>query len=487
MEATKPGFHADLVIRGGKIVTAEGTISGWVAVQAGRIVATGSDTPPQADRLIDASGNYVLPGIVDPEAHLPCGIQRDLASETRAAVASGVTTWGLQQTSTQLVNAPLMYPEQKDVRPFLEVFPNLLEQGNQYSMVDYYLTPIIANDQQAAEIPELAGKNGVTSFKIQLHMKMGPPTWDIFPPGQLMGHFGFDDGMVYLAMENISRIGFPGILSLHCENWEIARIFQQRLLKDGRKDTAAWNDRSPAFLEAGHVRAYAYYAKITGCPIYIQHVTTPETVDEIIKAKNEGIKIFGQTGPHYLSLTKDISKINVPLRDRNAIESCWQALRDGLIDCIGSDHVTTRKSRDKCEVKGDMWASNTTGFPSRVEALLPVMLSEGVNKGRISLERLVEVCCKNPAQIFGLYPKKGVISLGSDADFVLVDLGRTRTVTHEMIQSAAGWSMFEGMELKGWPVMTILRGKVVMEWPEREPRAKIVGEPMGRYIPRKLT
>lgn len=132
-----------------------------------------------------------------------------------------------------------------------------------------------------------------------------------------------------------------------------------------------------------------------------------------------------------------------------------------------------------------MWETSS-GFPSRVESYLPVMLTEGVHQGRISLEKLVQLCCENSARIFGLYPKKGVISIGSDADLVIVDLQRAAKVTRDMIYSSAGWSIWEGKELKGWPVMTVLRGNVIMEWPEGAPRAKMLAEkPAGRYLPRK--
>lgn len=132
-----------------------------------------------------------------------------------------------------------------------------------------------------------------------------------------------------------------------------------------------------------------------------------------------------------------------------------------------------------------MWETSS-GFPSRVESYLPVMLTEGVHQGRISLEKLVQLCCENSARIFGLYPKKGVISVGSDADLVIVDLQRAAKVTRDMIYSSAGWSIWEGKELKGWPVMTVLRGNVIMEWPEGAPRAKMLAEkPAGRYLPRK--
>jgi len=175
----------------------------------------------------------------------------------------------------------------------------------------------------------------------------------------------------------------------------------------------------------------------------------------------------------------------VPLRSKETIARMWEALAGGLIDSIGSDHVNYDKSREQMEVKGDVWKTQS-GFPSRVEALLPIMLSEGVNKGRITLQRLVEVCCQNPAKIFGLHPQKGAIALGSDADLVIVDLDKSCKVNKDMIHSSAGWSIYEGWEIKGWPVMTILRGQVMMEWPEGEPKAKIVGKPMGKYIARQL-
>lgn len=480
--------EVDLVVKGGKIVTPDAVFAGSIAVENGKIVAIAEDKNcPPGKKTINAGGKYVIPGVVDPECHLGHArlLEEDIKSETRAAIATGVTTWGMQLASSVVRKKITEFEKPGDIPPWLKVFPILTEVGDQHSMVDYFLTSKIMNDTHAFEIPALAEKHGVTSFKTQLHLKGGTGVWDVWVGGRQQGIFGFDDGMVYAAMRNVARLGAPAIYALHCENWEIARIIQQDLLKEGRKDTAAWDDHSPAFCEAGHVRAYSYYAKITGCPIYIQHVTTPETVKEILKAKEEGVKIFAQSGSHYLSLPKDTWKINVPLRSKEVIEQMWVALRDGLIDCVGSDHVNYGKRREEMEVKGDVWKTQS-GFPSRVEALLPIMLSEGVNKGRITLQRLVEVCSYNPARILGLHPKKGLLALGSDADLLVVDLEKKCKVTNDMIYCGAGWSIYEGWEIKGWPVMTILRGQVMMEWPDGEPRPKIVGEPMGRYIPRKL-
>ena len=150
---------------------------------------------------------------------------------------------------------------------------------------------------------------------------------------------------------------------MHCENWEIARVFEERLLKAGRKEYKIWNERSPHFCEAGHVHAYTYYARILKCPLYIQHTTTPETLEEITRARADGATVYAQTGPHYLSLAEDMWRINVPLRSQETIEILWQALADGRIDTVGSDHTNTGRPRKEMEVPGDIWATRT-GFSS---------------------------------------------------------------------------------------------------------------------------
>ena len=352
-------------------------------------------------------------------------------------------------------------------------------------MVDFFLTPKILKDEHALEIPRLARDFGITSFKYQLHLMSPERTATYWPNRKSQGYFGYDDGTIYLGLEAVAKLGRPAIVCMHCENWEIARIFEERLLKAGRKEYKIWNERSPHFCEAGHVHAYTYYARVLKCPLYIQHTTTPETIEEITRARADGATVYAQTGPHYLSLTEDMWRINVPLRSTETIEILWQAVADGRIDSVGSDHTNTGRSRKEMEVPGDIWATRT-GFPSRGEAALPVMLNDGVSRGRISLVRLVQVCCENPARIFGLYPKKGVIAPGSDADLVVVDLNRKVKVTNDMVHSSAGWTLWEGREMKGWPVMTVLRGKMIAEWPDGGKRPEIVSKPFGRYQPRSL-
>jgi len=164
---------------------------------------------------------------------------------------------------------------------------------------------------------------------------------------QVFGEFYYDDGTVYLAMKNIAALGPPAILCLHCENWEIGRVLKEELKAQGRTDPAAWDDKSPAFCEAGHVRDYSYYAKVTGCPLYNIHTTNRETIDEIVKARADGVRVWAQCAPHYLSLTRDKWRINPPLRSRENVDACWEAIKTGIIDCIGSDHVGDPKVPEK--------------------------------------------------------------------------------------------------------------------------------------------
>lgn len=303
----------------------------------------------------------------------------------------------------------------------------------------------------------------------------------------------YDDSLMYVMFENIGKVGDPAKAFVHHENTELAGIFTERLKREGRKDLAAWADHSPAFLEAEHIRRYSYYAKVTGCHLYVLHLTSKEGLEECLRAKADGVKITVETCPQYMTRTKFddppglLGKVNPPLRSEEDNDALWQGLKLGWIDCLGTDHVIS--TRHEKLSKGDTFDHDTdpatdvwstgSGFVG-FDTLLPLMLSEGVNKGRISFERLVEVCCKNTAFAAGLYPKKGAISGGSDADLVIVDMDKRIKVSPDILHSRADFTIFEGMELRGWPVMTILRGNVIAE------DGKVVAKPgLGLYLPRK--
>ena len=478
--------EVDLAIVNGQVVTPGGIRRQGIAVDQGKIVGVMDEAVlPPAREVIDAASHHVIPGVVDPEGHPGHShpLWEVVASESRAAAASGVTTWGIQNPSPRFGQKPWkLHAEPEDVVSFFDVFDAGRDIWERDSMVDFFFTFQLETDEQAEEIPRYARELGVTSFKFYNHTKTIPLDSFWFATATGLAR-GFDDGTFFLACERAAEVG--GMIHFHPENWEIARVLEKRLIEAGRTDMGAWDDRSPDFTEAHHVRSYSYFGKITGCTLYVQHTTNPLTLEEIQRARGEGVQIYSQTGAPWLYFTRDDWRINTPLRRREYVEALWVALRDGIVDLVGSDHVVARGTREEMSAEG-VWSRNKSGFPSRVEMLLPIMLHEGVNKGRISLERLVQVCSEAPARIFGLYPQKGVILPGSDADLVFVDLDKELQVRDDMVHTQPGWTLLHGHTIKGWPVKTILRGRVIADWNEITGRCEIVGDPKGAYLARKV-
>jgi len=482
--------EVDLVITGGTVVTPSGARRAGVAVDGGRIVAVAADEhlPPARDSF-DAGGKHVLPGLVDSEAHPGCysPLKDDLATESRAAVTAGVTTWGVHAPSTRMGHPDFVdFVQPDDVVSFHDVIGHFTDLVESDSALDIFLTYMLETDQQAQEIPEYARDHGVTSYKLYLQ-SMSPeaePHW----PGRRagLGH-GFDDGTCWLAMEAVAELGRPGVVCMHCENWEIARIFDQRLRSEGRTDWAAWSDRSPHFLEATHIRTYGDMARELDCPIYIQHATTPESYREIGELRGRGATVWAQTGPHWLHFGKgepNAWRINVPLRSRENNPNIWAALANGMIDSVGSDHVVSWVPSDyESSYDENLWELKT-GFTSRVEMLLPVLL-EGVHQGKLTLERMVEVACRNPARIFGLYPRKGSLEVGADADLIVADLDREIKVSNDQVLTRSGWTVLDGHTVHGCAEATFLRGKQMSHWEEGAPGPEFIGDADGEYLRRE--
>lgn len=481
--------EVSLAITGGTVVTPSGPRRTGIAIDDGRIVAIAPDEHlPPAREVFDASGRHLIPGLVDSESHPGCysPLKDDLATESRAAVAAGVTTWGVHAPSTRMGHPDFVdFVQPDDVVSFHEVFEHFTDLVESDSATDIFLTYMLETDQQAEEIPEYARDHGVTSYKLYLQ-SMSPeaePHW----PGRRagLGH-GFDDGTCWLTMEAVAELGRPGVVCMHCENWEIARLFDKRLRAEGRTDWAAWSDRSPHFLEASHIRTYGDMARELDCPIYIQHATTPESYREIGELRGRGVTCHAQTGPHWLHFGKgepNAWRINVPLRSRENNPNIWRALQDGTIDSVGSDHVVSWPPSDyESSYNDNLWELKT-GFTSRVEMLLPVLL-EGVHQGKLTLERLVEVACVNPARIFGLYPRKGSLEVGADADLLVLDLDREVQVSNRQVLTRSGWTVLDGHTMHGWNVATFLRGKQMSRWEDGAPGPEFIGDADGVYLRR---
>lgn len=489
-------MKAQLVVKDGMIVTPYGRYSGSLVINDGKIVSITRGTDlPDAERVIDAGGRFVIPGLVDGHTHLGGKflLEEDFRQETPGAAAGGVTTIGLMFSAPRATRVYKEFTEPEDVVPWSKCFPVAREIGEEESIVDFFITPYINTIEQAEEIPQIAKELGLTSFKFYCNLKS--EKWDNIGPGwraRIGWPIPFDDGMIFYGFQKIGEIGPAGTACVHAENTELATVFRSLLQQEGRKDPAAWTDRSPEWLEAEHITRYSLFARKANCRLYIVHLSSGEGLQAAVKARCEGTNIIIETCPQYMTMTKNdpagvLLKVNPPIRDRANNEALWAGVANGSIECIGTDHVVTciNEKLDKGDTAGrdtdprtDIWATGS-GFPGLAFSL-PLLLSEGVHKGRVSLEKVVEAACMKTAYHWGLYPKKGAIQVGSDADIVILDMDKKIKVTPEMTYSRADFTIYDGMELTGWPATTILRGKVVYE------DNQVTGERgYGRYLARK--
>jgi dihydropyrimidinase len=316
---------------------------------------------------------------------------------------------------------------------------------------------------------------GVTSFKYFMNFKG--------EEGRYLGLDGTDDGYFYDLLKEAARIGKPAskvTIVCHTENIEIVNRVRRRIQAQGGATLKDWSASKPAFTEAESCVRAMYFAEHLGAQIYVPHISTRLALDEVRKWRQRYPDVLVETCPHYLTYDENselggMGKANPPFRSPDDVEAMWEGLADGSIQVVGSDHVPRKRAgKDK-----PLWQASQ-GFPG-IATILPVLLSEGYHKGRLSLERVCAVVTEGPARIFNLAPAKGRIAVGADADLTLVDLNKVREVKWQDLESYADYSLYDGWKLKGWPVKTIVRGTTVME------NAKVVGpRGHGRYIFRKL-
>jgi len=429
-------------IKNAKILTiTKGIIEkGTILIEDGKIASVTSEAQtPQADKTIDAGGRYVLPGIIDPHIHIgwpDWPVDEEVRKTTGAAAFGGCTT------------AKHFLIEGGSIVEKLDEHISVLEK-NAYMDVGFHGS--IFSDDHIAEIPKLA-RRGITSFKFFIPYRGAEATG---------GLVGIDDGIVYFGFEEIAKLGKPAMAMVHCENIEIFFKYKKKLLKEGEAGRLHWTDTRPNFCEVEAMIRTLYFAKVTGCPLYIVHASVRETGEVVSKARAEGVDVVVETCPHYLNKTVEdsdhvLDKLNPPIRHKEDGVQLWKDLANGTIDCVGTDHAPCAKKH-----KTDFWNA-VVGFAG-IETLLPAMLSEGVNKDRISINRLVEVCSRNTAKVFGLLPRKGTLTPGADADLVIVDMNKTVKVTADKLHYICDITPFEGWTLKGWPTLTMVRGNVVME------------------------
>jgi dihydroorotase (multifunctional complex type) len=284
---------------------------------------------------------------------------------------------------------------------------------------------------------------------------------------------------------NVAKTGLP--IGVHAENYDICTFYSKKLEKEGRLDGPAWAEARSSLAEKVAIELILSFAEATDARVHVVHMSTKEGVELVKAAKKRGVKVTAETCPHYLVLNaKDsmsergsYAKIAPPLRGKEDNESHWQALADGTIDFVGTDHAPYEIATEKDYPGATIW-NTFPGIPG-VETMVPILVSEGLNKGRLSLSRFVEVTSRNAAIHYGIYPKKGSMEIGSDADFTVIDLEKEYVIDEQKTESMAKYNPLHGMKLKGKPVQTIIRGNVIFD----EDKG-IVGEAgYGEYVPRQ--
>ena len=466
----------DLVVKNGRVVGPAKTLEkGWIAIEKGKIVAVGQlADPPESKEVIDAGGNYVIPGIIDPHTHP--GVDRsfyhDIKSESKSAAAGGVTTFLGTVKSTRMTRKFTKFAKPSQVVSYHEVFPEATDIINNHSFVNVGFNFAVFCDLHAAEVESYVKDLGVTTFKFyhgykdatDFAKRIGLPT-------------AWDDGTLYYGLEQIGRVG--ALALFHAENNQITRILTQRLTDLGRKDLAAWEERSPDWCEAVDIVKFASLAKLTKTRLYVVHTSSKLGLEESNRQRSDGLDIINETCPHYMVLNKEkdaqhgvLAKVNVPIRGEEDNEALWEGFANGTVQCFGSDHIP--RQQKKTYSPGNIWDC-LAGFPG-IETQLPVVLSEGVNKGRVSIERMVEVMSTNNAKVFNLYPQKGIIAPGSDADLVIVDIKKKKILKNEDLHTWGDYTVYEGREIKGWPITTMVNGRVVYQ------DGRFIGKPSGRYL-----
>ena len=437
-------IDVDIAVTGGLVVTESGAAPLSIGVSDGRVcalVADGRDLRA-GEEAIDARGLVVLPGVVEPHCHFwdPGPTEReDWATGTAAAAAGGVTT---------CIEMPLSDPPTLD-RASFELKQRRAEAQ---AHVDYALWGGIVPDS-IGDLPErLRDMRGLGAVAYKAFM-----CWSAteYPP--------VDDGALLAAMREIAAQNL--LLGLHAENDAIIAGAEAAMTVAGRHDPRAYVASRPEIAEVEAIERAGVLAAATGARLYVVHVSSAAGVQAAHRVRARGVQITIETAPQYLTLDAGAldergpyAKCAPPLRPRETVTALWQHVLAGRVDTIGSDHAPF-STREKDAGIEDIWQA-PNGLPG-VQTMLPLVLSEGVHRRGLSLERVAALLSGTAARTFGLYPRKGTIAVGSDADLALVDLDREWTVTDDALLQKNRWSPYAGMTLRGQVVHTLVRGRRV--------------------------
>jgi dihydropyrimidinase len=438
----------DTIIKNGSVVTATDTYIADVAIANGKIAAIGAELPSaNATKVIDASGKLVLPGGIDVHTHLdmPFGgttSADDFETGTRAAAFGGTTT---------LIDFAIQYKGQ----PLRQAFDTWMSKAASKAVCDYAFHCIVTDVSggQLAEMNDLI-REGVTSFKLFM----------AYP-----GLFMLDDGSIFKALQRTSQNG--GLICMHAENGSAIDVIVQQALAEGKKAPKYHALTRPTTAEAEATARAIALAEMAGAPVYIVHLSCNDALEKIREARDRGLPVYAETCPQYLYLS--IENFDVPgfegakyvftppLREKWNQERLWNGLKQDHLQVVSTDHCPFCFKEQK-ELGKDDFTKIPNGGPG-VEHRMSLIYSGGVASGRFSVNRFVELVSTTPAKLFGLYPRKGTIAVGSDADLVIFDPKRKHTISAKTHHMRVDYSMFEGIQVTGMADVVLSRGQVVVE------------------------
>jgi allantoinase len=439
---------ADLVITGGTLVTSQWERRGAIAITGEHITAIDrDDIMPQARETIDATGRHVLPGIIDTHVHLrdPGKIEReDWLTGTQAAAAGGITT---------ILEMPIAVPPVHTAG----ILRDRAEAVQPRSLVDFGLYAGAGDDNlDEVEAMAAAGAIAFKTFRTRA------------PKGREQEFTGIccpDAGRMLESMERTARTGLLHVV--HAEEQQVLDLTEARARATGRHDGRAHALARPEVAETASVAQCIALAQAAGARLQIAHISAAAAVDLVARAKTAGVRVTAETCPHYLTLTDETlaqwgpyAKCNPPLRPQETRDRLWEAVNAGIIDVIGTDHSPYLPA-EKAPFVDNIWDA-TAGLPG-LEELVPLMLT-AVHRGRFRLPQMVRLMSENPARLFGLWPRKGRLAPGADADVVIVDTTVERVHDHRTLYTKSRETalVYDGLRLRGFPVVTIVRGRVVM-------------------------
>lgn len=441
----------DAVIVDSHIISPQGMIDKNIIIDEGKIVGYSNDVP-SCDHKINGNGLVSIPGVIDTHVHygVYSPIDKAAVTESHAAAVGGVTTM------MRMLRLPNSFEDSLNAQ--LDASAN-----NHY--IDYAIHASIFNIQQIEQM-DYCIKKGITSFKLYMNLgsDVGHVYMDLEPgySGLREDKVEVNSEIVQKVVEKASALGCPVLV--HAEDYADCSCGIKTAKEKNKDGLSAWSESRSPNSEAKSIKTISKFARDCGCTIYFVHIGSKIAMQQIQEERKNGTKIFVETCPHYLTLSYEkqdgfLAKVMPPIRTTNDVVHIWKSIDEGNIDTIGTDHVANQL---KLKLHGNNVWDALAGFPG-IGTMLPILLSEGINKDKITFDKLIQLTSGNAAKIFGMSPQKGSLEKNSDADITMIDLKKEKKVSNETFGGFSDYFVYDGWTLKGWPVKTILRGEIISE------------------------